>query len=103
MAVQLKNSRNKLKISAVVGAVVVGSFIVLKTFPHLRDSIYDYLTNTSEVEEDNEPIELDEKQGQTKEDKKLEGDENLMNGNVPDAKKNDTSQFETKVVIPRYS
>lgn len=58
MAVQLKSSRSKFRIPAAVGAVVVGSYIVLKTFPHLKDSIYFYLTGTPEDVEDNEPIEL---------------------------------------------
>lgn len=60
MAVQLKSSRSKFKITATAGAVIVGSYIVLKTFPHLKDSIYNYLTGSGEVEEDNEPIELKE-------------------------------------------
>lgn len=60
MAVQLKSSRSKFKITATAGAVIVGSYIVLKTFPHLTDSIYNYLTGSGEVEEDNEPIELEE-------------------------------------------
>lgn len=60
MAVQLKSSRSKFKITATTGAVIVGSYIVLKTFPHLKDSIYNYLTGSGEIEEDNEPIELEE-------------------------------------------
>lgn len=60
MAVQLKSSRSKFKITATAGAVIVGSYIVLKTFPHLTDSIYNYLTGSGEVQEDNEPIELEE-------------------------------------------
>ncbi len=60
MAVQLKSSRSKFKITATAGAVIVGSYILLKTFPHLTDSIYNYLTGSREVEEDNEPIELEE-------------------------------------------
>lgn len=60
MAVQLKTSRSKFKVTATVGAVIVGSYIVLKTFPHLKDSIYNYLTGSGEIEDDNEPIELKE-------------------------------------------
>mmetsp|Transcript_48 Transcript_48/g.54 ORF Transcript_48/g.54 Transcript_48/m.54 type:complete len:123 (+) Transcript_48:17-385(+) len=60
MAVQLKSSRSRFKVTATAGAVIIGSYIVLKTFPHLKDSIYNYLTGSGEIEDDNKPIELNE-------------------------------------------
>lgn len=60
MAVQLKSSRSRFKVTAAAGAVIIGSYIVLKTFPHLKDSIYNYLTGSGEIEDDNKPIELNE-------------------------------------------
>ncbi|KAK6455733.1 uncharacterized protein RJT20DRAFT_49586 [Scheffersomyces xylosifermentans] len=74
MSLQFKKKSNtgrNLRVAAASSAVVVGvSYIVLNTFPHLKTSIYNYLTGTqdddeedlsvhkSETKEDNEPIEL---------------------------------------------
>lgn len=68
MALQLNNKKpSKLKLSGVSGAVIVGATILLfRTFPHLKYSIYDYITGNkkssnyeaNEEEEDNRPIDL---------------------------------------------
>ncbi|KAK7679838.1 hypothetical protein QCA50_017165 [Cerrena zonata] len=62
MALQLnKSARGRnLKVAAGTGAVVLGAgYLLISTFPHLKTSIYNYLTNTQEeASDDNEPIEL---------------------------------------------
>lgn len=62
MALQLnKSARGRnLKVAAGAGAVVLGAgYLLLSTFPHLKTSIYNYVTNTQEeASDDNEPIEL---------------------------------------------
>lgn len=64
MALQLKaNKANRWKTLGVPSAVVLGSvYIVLRTFPHLKVSLYNYmkgqLLDSKETVEDNNPIEL---------------------------------------------
>ena len=58
------NRVHKLKLAAASGAIVVGAtYLILKSFPHLRTSFYDYLSgnshdNEEDEVEDNVPIEL---------------------------------------------
>ncbi|KAG2730881.1 hypothetical protein G9P44_006030 [Scheffersomyces stipitis] len=77
MSLQFKRNNNtarNLKVATFSGIIVVGaSYLVLNTFPHLKTSIYDYLTGTQSEEEsdaksnkeerkeDYEPIELERK------------------------------------------
>lgn len=67
MALQLNqtNRGRNLRLAVGTGAVILGtSYLILNTFPHLKTSIYNYITNTKsddediQDEEDNEPIEL---------------------------------------------
>ncbi|EGW31370.1 uncharacterized protein SPAPADRAFT_67437 [Spathaspora passalidarum NRRL Y-27907] len=77
MSLQLKKPVNKaknLKFSLAAGAVILGTgYLVLNTFPHLKTSIWNYITGErqqerevqeEEIEEEqsNEPIELHESQ-----------------------------------------
>ena len=65
MALQLKSKQSsKWKALGVPSAVVLGSaYIVLRTFPHLKVSLYDYITGNRREEQDNfdnSPIQLND-------------------------------------------
>lgn len=67
MSLQLKGStRNRnIKLSATAGALIIGAgYIIFKTFPHLKTTLYNTLTGArveSELDaDDNEPIELND-------------------------------------------
>lgn len=54
MALQLKTSRGRpFKLIASSSAIIIGvSFIILRTFPHLKTSIYDYLIKKQDILKD---------------------------------------------------
>lgn len=61
MALQLKNrTRRNWQLPLTTGAVVLGiGLLAFKTFPHLKDSLSQYLTGEATTEDDNEPIEVE--------------------------------------------
>lgn len=61
MALQLKNrTRRNWRLPLTTGAVVLGiGLLAFKTFPHLKDSLSQYLTGENTTEDDNEPIEVE--------------------------------------------
>ncbi|EGV62713.1 hypothetical protein PSN45_000645 [Yamadazyma tenuis] len=62
MSLSLKPKSNRLKNVTITSAVIVGaSLVILNTFPHLKQSLYDYFTQSkdgSDEEDVNAPIEL---------------------------------------------
>ncbi|KAG7666210.1 uncharacterized protein J8A68_000255 [[Candida] subhashii] len=74
MSLQFKksNKARNLKLGLTAGVIVIASsYLVLNTFPHLKTSLYNYISGTKSEEEeeeekvegtnkDNEPIELNE-------------------------------------------
>lgn len=66
MSLKNPNRTRALKVTAASTAVVVGvTYLVLKSFPHIKTSLYNYVTGTkddaddeAEDEEDHKPIEL---------------------------------------------
>lgn len=54
MALQLKTSRGRpFRLIASSSAIIIGvSFIILRTFPHLKTSLYDYLTKKQDILKD---------------------------------------------------
>ena len=61
MALQLKGrTRRNWRLPLTTGAVVLGiGLLAFKTFPHLKDSLSQYLTGEDTTEDDNEPIEVE--------------------------------------------
>ncbi|CUM65322.1 uncharacterized protein PRCAT00002957001 [Priceomyces carsonii] len=83
MALQLKKNRTSIKLTVASSAFVIGAtYLVFRTFPHLRTSIYDYVTGKKpEFEDDNEPIEL------------RESDQALSEGSFSDSSVVDITQW----------
>lgn len=85
MSLQLKGStRNRnIKLSATAGALIIGAgYIIFKTFPHLKTTLYNTLTGArveSELDaDDNEPIELNDSNLDSSHDDFI-SDESLVN------------------------
>lgn len=85
MSLQLKgNTRNRnIRLPATAGALIVGaSYIIFKTFPHLKTTLYNTLTGglvESELDvDDNEPIELNDSNSDSTHNDHI-GDESLVN------------------------
>lgn len=85
MSLQLKGStRNRnIKLSATAGALIIGAgYIIFKTFPHLKTTLYNTLTGArveSELDaDDNEPIELNDSNFGSSHDEFI-SDESLVN------------------------
>lgn len=61
MSTQLRRNQRRIGIGAIsLGTVVIGGYLIVKTFPHLKNSICRYFSCSSDKEEDNEPIEIDD-------------------------------------------
>lgn len=86
---------NRLKRAATTSAVIIGvSYFVLRTFPHLKTSIYDYIYPTQQdkvVEDDDrrrEVIENEVKESEVSD----RVDENEGSDSIVSAKRSDISQ-----------
>lgn len=52
------NRAQKLKLAVASGAVVIGAaYLILKSFPHIRTSIYDYISGDSHDDDEEEGVE----------------------------------------------
>lgn len=80
MSLQLKKS-NRIRNIGISSAVIIGaSFVVLKTFPHLKTSFYQFVTGSKDEPKDdaNEPIELNSEESDEPRDI---ADESMINVN----------------------
>lgn len=97
MALQF-NKKRGWKIPALTGAAVVigGTYLILKSFPHLKDHINDFITGYTELdpEEDRKLTEAREAEVQQmakdlEEEERLKGSTSQIGGSIVDIKTSD--------------